>query len=139
MSKQELGQGGDVEDWSSNIHDLIDKMSRRTFVHFSRGGYWQPAVNVYERREDYLACVEIAGVPREKIHVECVNAHKLVVHGVRGKPRPENAEGPYSVLVMEVDIGPFQRDLEFGHAIDVDQVEAKYREGYLWIRLPKKT
>ena len=38
---------------------------------------------------------------------------------------------------MEIDEGPFRREIDLPAAVDTSQVEATYRKGFLWIRLPK--
>jgi HSP20 family protein len=39
-------------------------------------------------------------------------------------------------MEMEIDYGPFERVLELPSDVDPDRVEAKYRDGLLWIYLP---
>ncbi len=39
---------------------------------------------------------------------------------------------------MEVDYGKFERTLHIPCAIDVNEIKASYREGFLMVTLPKK-
>lgn len=139
MSFGKFGQGSGFDEWSRKIHDIMDEMEKRDFVHFRDSGTWQPATNVYETRDAYYVCVELAGVPRQQIDVECVDHQRITIGGSRGQPRPTGIEGPLSIHAMEVDEGPFWREIELPEPIDVDRLEATYSEGYLWITVPRRT
>jgi HSP20 family protein len=137
MALGNFGQGEGFEEWSQNIHDIMDEMLRRSFVRFRDSGTWQPATNVYETRDAYHICVELSGVSREEIGLECCECTRITIRGRRAQPRPDGVEGPLSVHAMEIDEGPFSREIDLPEPIDVDQIEAKYGEGYLWITVPR--
>ena len=139
MSFGKFGQGAEYEEWSQKIRDIMDEMEKRDFVHFRDSGTWQPATNVYETRDTYFICVELAGVPRQQIEVECLDSRRILIRGSRAQPRPEGVEGPLSIHAMEVDEGPFWREIELSEPIDVDRMEATYSEGYLWIKVTRTT
>jgi HSP20 family protein len=139
MSFGKFGQGDDLDEWSRKIRDIMDEMEKRAFVHFRGSGTWQPATNVYETRDAYYICVDLAGVPRQQIDVECVDRQRITIRGRRGQPRPEGVEGPLSIHAMEVDEGPFWREIDLPEPINVDRLEASYSEGYLWITVPRAT
>ena len=139
MAIDRFGQSEGVENWSRKIHDIMDEMLNRTFVDFRDARAWQPAINVYETREAYFICVELAGVNEDEIDVECVDATRVVIRGRRAQPRPAGPDTILSVYVMEIDEGPFRREIELAQPVDVDAVQAAYTEGYLWITLPRTT
>lgn len=140
MSDQEFGQGQDISDWSENIHDLIQQMHKRKFVQFRDSGAWMPAANVYEIAEAFIVCVDLAGMTKENVAVHCTDDRRLVLAGNRRQPRPDvPADSPPSMLVLEIDEGPFRRELELPKPFDIDQVSASYERGYMWIMLPKKS
>jgi len=70
---------------------------------------------------------------REEIEIECRNGRMILISGKRGQPRPEGVDGPLSVHAMEIEEGPFRREIDLPEDIDVDGIEAIYNEGYLWI------
>ena len=139
MSYGKFGQGEGFDEWSQKIHDIMDEMQKRDFVHFRDVGTWQPATNVYESRDAYHICVELAGVCQEHIDVCLTEAGRILITGTRTQPRPDGVEGPLSVHAMEIDQGPFRREIDLPEEIEGDQVEATYTEGYLWITVPRKT
>lgn len=110
-----------------------------TQVRFGRVGgtdRWRPAVNAYRCADQFVVCVDLAGVDRSAVQV-FAEPRRLVLRGTRPPPGPPCEQPqPVRVLEMEIDYGPFERVLELPSEVDPDQVEAKYREGLLWIYLP---
>ena len=137
MSRRNFGSGDSVEDWSRKVQDIMDEMRNRIFLDYRTTGTWQPALNVYETRGAYYACVELAGLEQSAICVECLGPQRVRISGHRGQPRAGDLENPFSVEMMEIDEGPFCREFELPEPISVDAVEATYDKGYLWITLPK--
>ena len=139
MAFNKFGQNEAFDEWSRKIHDIMDEMQKRDFVHFRHSGIWQPATNVYETRDAYHICVDIAGMQVERINVECVDRTHIMIAGRRAQPRPRGVEGPLSVHALEIDEGPFGREIDLPEPIDVEKMEATYSEGYLWITAPRIT
>src|SRR6185503_2051383 len=106
---------------------------------------WAPNVNLYENDAAYVVCVDLAGVDKEKIDV-VVSDQKLTLRGARLVPtlpdQPPHLEGRHPpklrVHVMEIDNGPFCREVELPADVAHDQVSAAHLNGLLWIQLPKK-
>lgn len=139
MSTRDLAQGHNMDEWANKIHEFMDEMHKRTFVQFRHERAWQPATNVYETEGAYVMCVDLAGMEENDISVECVDASRVRIAGRRDKPRPEDVDDQLSVHVMEIDEGPFRREIDLPVPVDVNAVQAKYRKGFLWIFLPKTT
>ena len=65
---------------------------------------------------------------------------RLIVRGVRDVPEPTHAEGrAVQLLAMEIDYGPFEREVRLPASVDIDNVHAEQRNGLLWISLPLKS
>lgn len=126
-----------MREWSTKIRLIMDEMRKRSFVHFRDSGCWQPAVNLYESDRAFHVCVALAGMRRDGIDVTCLDEHRLVISGHREQPQPADAAAPLSILAMEIDSGNFARQLELPLPFDIENVAATYREGLLWITLPK--
>lgn len=137
MTFSKFGHGDEIEDWSRKIQSLMDEMLNRSFVRFRKVETWQPATDVYETCSAYYICLELAGMTPEAVGVEWRGTRRLVITGYRGNPRPAGVSDPLSVHVMEIDHGPFRREVELPEPVNVDAVEATYDRGYLWITLPK--
>ncbi len=137
MGSSKFGHDDEIHERARRIHDIMDEMLNRSFVHFRDAGTWQPATDVYENRDCYFICVELAGISPEAVDVECRDQRVVLISGGRGNPRPQGVHGTLSVHVMEINHGPFQRDIELPEPVNVDGVEATYDKGYLWVKLPK--
>ena len=127
-------------------HKLMEQMQKGYF-NFCPSETWTPSVNLYETAAEYVVCVDLAGVEKEKIDLE-IRDNRLKLSGSRAVPRPEDyleqpqPEGPgetprLRVHLMEIDHGGFCREVELPLNIDAEQINASYRNGMLWIEIPK--
>jgi len=119
------------------LHDVTSEL---VHLQFSRFGShtWQPAINAYRCDKCIRVCVDLAGVERSRIDLT-VEPERLIVRGVRDVPEPTHAEErPVQMLAMEIDYGPFERDIVLPADVEIDQATAEQRNGLLWISLPLK-
>ena len=108
---------------------------------FYPGETWQPSVNLYETARSYLVCVDLAGVDKDKIDVEVAD-HRLKLRGARDVPSYDalNSADPNEkvrIHLMEIDHGGFSREVELPMDADRRKISATYRNGMLWIEIPK--
>lgn len=120
------------------IGDVIEEITHKRYYFFSRSVGWRPAINIYEEEHRYFLCVELAGLAREQIDVE-VLGHKLLIRGERPVPLPPQSEGPRCILRMEINSGPFQREIELPGEADMNAIEARFDNGFLCITIGKRT
>jgi HSP20 family protein len=111
------------------------------YYNFCGSDTWSPPVNLYETETAYLVCVDLAGVDKEKIDVE-VLAGELTLRGHRQVPwqSPKDGAGEPKLRVhlMEIDHGSFCRSVELPPDAAKEQINASYRDGLLWVEIPKK-
>jgi HSP20 family protein len=96
-----------------------------------RRGY-RPEVDVY-RSEDpptLVVQVELPGIDPEDVRL-VASPEALLIAGERRRPKDG---GHYQQ--MEIDYGPFQRQITLAEDIDPEQATATYERGMLTIRLP---
>ena len=130
---------------SRQANKLMEQMTKG-YYNFCPGDAWAPSVNLYETATDYLVCVDLSGVDKEKIDVE-VHDNRLRLSGARHVPQPDPEElgsqsnDPHQpklrVHLMEIDHGTFCRDVELPLNVDRERIEARYRNGLLWVEIPK--
>jgi HSP20 family protein len=127
---------------SRQANKLIEQM-QKAYFNFCPSETWTPSVNLYETAESYLVCADLAGVDKEKIEVE-VNGQILKLRGTRAVPAHEEAAGSAAheprrirIHLMEIDHGGFCREVELPEDVDRERIAANYRNGMLWIELPK--
>lgn len=127
---------------SREMTRLIERMSRQPSGAMPPDT-WVPAVNLYETTGAYIVCVDLAGVERAALDLT-ITGNRLLLQGRRKAPEcPGSIEdetrpiGRTRVHLMEIDHGPFAREVELPDDIDRDRISAAYREGLLWIEVPK--
>lgn len=101
---------------------------------FSRGmrrGY-RPEVDVYRTGNPpaLTVVVELPGVDPAEVEV-IASTQALLIAGERRRPKDS---GQYQQL--EIDYGPFQRQVTLAEPVDPAQATATYERGFLKIRLP---
>lgn len=133
-----------------------------SFYAFVTEQRWTPAVNLYETDAGYSVCVDLAGVDKNRIDVE-VLGRQLRLAGQRAIPAdfapqaslagaepteastthadcsPVGARRRCRIHVMEIDHGPFERLVELPSDADPERITARYREGFLWIDIPRRS
>jgi len=139
----ETGPDHPFQHISRNVNKIVEQMQKGYF-NFRPNDTWAPNVNLYETDEEYLVCVDLAGVDKEKIDLEVSNG-RLSIRGIRavpsyGDPEADAAadKGKLRVHMMEIDHGAFFREVELPEHVAQSKIEAHYRNGMLWIELPKK-
>jgi HSP20 family protein len=117
------------------LHDVTYELSRSRFSRFARQA-WAPAVNAYRCEQCIRICVDLAGVERSLIDLT-VEPRRVVIRGTRELPEPSDAEGhTVQLLAMEIDYGPFEREIDLPVEVEIDKAHAEQRNGLLWIALP---
>ena len=99
---------------------------------------WKPAINLCEYKTHYAVVVDLAGVKAAEIDLRAEEG-MLVLSGDRAVPADCEPRGESRVHLMEIDHGQFRRAIQLPEDVDVDAIEALYRNGYLWVRIPKAT
>ena len=130
---------------SRNVNKIIEQM-QKGYYNFRPNDTWAPNVNLYENNHAYLVCVDLAGVDKEKIDLELVDS-RLTLRGSREVPSFDDEDrvqsagverGKVRVHVMEIDHGSFYREVELPRHVERDRINAHYRNGMLWIEIPKR-
>ena len=99
---------------------------------------WRPALNAFRCEQGVRICVDLAGVERSQIDLT-VKGRRLLIRGERETPEPSDQEGrAVQMIAMEIDYGPFEREVQLPNDIDIGSIHAEQRNGMLWISLPKK-
>jgi HSP20 family protein len=120
--------------WHGAVHDISYELSRSQFSRFAHA--WQPAINAYRCETCIRICVDLAGVDRSVIDLT-VEPRRVVIRGTRELPEPSHSEGhALRLLAMEIDYGPFERQMALPVEVEIDEAHAEQRNGLLWILLP---
>ena len=120
----------------------VARQMNKGYYNFLPNETWTPSVNLYETETAYVVCVDLSGVDKEKIDLTVAD-QRLKLRGARAVPvqpdgETEMANKRVKVHLMEIDHGGFSREVELPHDVEHDKINANYRNGMLWIELPKK-
>jgi HSP20 family protein len=107
-----------------------------TRVQFWQGAphRWQPSINAFRCERGVRICVDLAGVEKSSIDLT-VEPRRVVMRGSRNPPEP-TSERALQLLALEIDYGPFEREIDLPIDIDVEGAHAEQENGLLWITLP---
>lgn len=135
----ELLQAAHESKFSSATHQMskwVDHVLGPGYHQYRPGEAWAPAINLYEDKKRYCLVVDLAGLHADQINIQ-IESKQMVISGNRPSPQIPDACEEICMHLMEIDHGPFMRTLELPDNADTDGIEASYRGGYLWIKIPK--
>lgn len=122
-------------------HSLGDDPDSLPYYRRGRGDWfparhpriWRPPTDVYETDEHVVVKVEVAGMRREDFSISFAD-RRLVIAGRRQDPT-----GKLIYQNMEINYGEFRSEVIVGWALDQTAIQADYRDGFLYVLLPKET
>jgi len=120
-----------------HMGEMAEELLKKNFFRNTAPDAWRPAMNIYEGSDRYVACLELSGMDRESIDIEAGDG-VLYVRGERERPMLDGLAQDISVHLMEIDSGRFQRKVPVPRDVDADRIRANYRNGYLWIVMPRR-
>jgi len=110
----------------STDHRPREKVSER---------WYRPELDLFELPDRYELHVDLPGATRESIDVS-VDGGLLTIEASVPDRWPENGVGV--VDRREYGVGSFRRRVRLGEDIDPDSIEARFVNGVLELRLPKR-
>jgi len=115
----------------------VDSVLGGGFRHYGSREVWRPAINLCEHADYYCLVAELSGMQAGEIDLR-VEDGTLFLTGERAMPSDPKVKGQAKLHLMEIDHGQFLREVKLPEDVDVDAIEATYRGGYLWVRIPRK-
>jgi HSP20 family protein len=126
------GRRKDIDDLAGEIQELFADLWQVPRFAGMRHGY-RPQCDCF-RTDDPPAIhvvIELPGVDPASVDVATVG-RSLVVAGSRERPKMLGAH----YQQVEIDYGPFQRQIDLGADVDAERATAAYERGMLKIVLP---
>lgn len=123
--------------WDWDPFRELDRMQAEVADLFGRAndsyapGY--PPVNVWVNDEAAVVTAELPGVEPEKIDISVVG-NRVTLSGSRPA---EELKGDERYLRSERGYGEFSRTIGLPFRVQPDQVEARFKDGVLHLKLPK--
>jgi HSP20 family protein len=97
-----------------------------------RAASWLPAAEGWIEDGAYVIQIALAGVDPKGVKVSLMDN----VLTVKGERKADHDTAGKDYFVREVEYGTFQRSFTLPEGVDADQVEAKYANGMLEMRVP---
>lgn len=94
---------------------------------------WSPALDFSEDKDEFVARLEVPGIPKENLDVS-VEGRTLTVSGRRDFEKEEKAE---DYFWREREEGRFVRTVQLPAPVNAAKVDATVTDGVMTIRLPK--
>ena len=118
-----------------NTRDELDRVFETSFGSFFRPlgslNRWNPAVDVYQDKEQFTVYAELPGLKKEEIEIS-LNGDTLTIRG----ERKHEANGDQGFRTDRY-FGKFQRSLTLPVSVNSEKVNATYKDGILKVVLPK--
>ncbi len=118
------------------VFDIIEEMEREILAFFeSRRSFREvsPPADIYESRDLFIIRLEMPGLDRETLNVT-LDGNKLIVRGSK-----KTFKGSEDVIFhqVEIDYSDYKKVFELPENIDRNRIRATYKDGHLYIALPK--
>lgn len=94
---------------------------------------WAPPTDVYETETELVVTMDIAGIDERQISV-AADGRLISIRGVRHEVSPRCKKHFHK---MEIEVGPFQRQIQMPVACDLETLSTTYSNGLLEIRIRK--
>jgi HSP20 family protein len=121
----------------TDLRDEIDRLFESPLSEVARASRlfsgWNPALDLYEDKDNLVVKVELPGMKREGIEVS-LHEGSLSISGER---KSEEKHEDADVYRTERFFGRFQRTVALPTPVAADKVKAQYKDGILTITLPK--
>ncbi len=91
---------------------------------------WYPTADIYDGKEEYLIAIDLPGIDRSALEID-IDDDRLAIKGTR-------APAPDSPTRSQRPMGRFRRSFSVPSSVDQQQIQAKYKDGVLEVRLPKR-
>ena len=129
--------------FGENMMDLFDDFDRDFFRGFGRPEHVLYGKNaarmmktdVKETDEGYELAVDLPGLKKDEIHLDLQNGY-LTISTQKNLENKEEKHG--KLLRQERYTGTMQRSFYVGDNLKEEDVQAKYEDGVLMVKLPKK-
>ena len=116
---------------SPEIGHFLTSIAGVRWVLSHHGQVWRPPTDVYETDDSIVVQVEVAGMSGDDFAITFAE-HNLMVAGVRRDPAAK-----LGYHQMEIPYGEFRTEVYVAETIDVEGIDASYKNGFLLVTLPK--
>ncbi|MDH5657279.1 MAG: Hsp20/alpha crystallin family protein [Spirochaetia bacterium] len=117
----------------SDFNRLHNELSRGFYSQDSYSNGFNPPLNFYVNEDGAMVYCLVPGFNQDDIDIS-INDKQLQL---AGKKEKETLDEKSRVVMEEIKMDQFSRNIELPFRVDADKVVAQYRDGILKISLPK--
>ena len=117
---------------SSEAEHFLISLPNSPWVLTRDGQVWRPPTDVYETDDGIVVKVEVAGMSEDDFSIVFAE-HTLVIAGVR-----HDTSTKRGYHQMEIPYGQFRTEVYVPETIDEEDIEARYKDGFLLVTLPRR-
>lgn len=133
--------------FSRPVANLLEEFleTPSSFTKHMISGDSYPPMDILKGKNGFEIRVAVAGIDKKYLTCEIENNCLVISHK---KPPPDNSsetmmDSPTHLYALEhvhqeIKQSNFEKRLKLGDAIDIDQIESKYENGLIIVRLPLK-
>lgn len=130
----------DIHHKVSKIHEemasLLDDFFRlERPMNIAGERMFAPTADVYETEKEIVVRLELAGVKNKDIFVS-IRDNLLLIRGFRREEEPPKGE-KRSYHKMEINVGPFKRNIHLPCEVNPGQMKMTYKLGVLEVQMQK--
>ena len=100
---------------------------------FREVGFREPAIEVYEEKDDVVVKAEIPGMKKEDLEIN-ISGTLLTIKGEKKQEEEVKKKGYY---YSERSYRSFMRTIDLPKEVHIDKAYANFKDGVLEVRLPK--
>lgn len=124
--------------WNPGLFEDMGKEMNRLMERFYEGEngesrFFAPRLNIAETDTAYEVTAELPGMKPEDFNIEFKDGQLWIT----GERKQEAEEKGKTYHRLERRYGQFRRVITLGTDVDVDRVDASYRDGILSLNVPK--
>jgi len=116
------------------FEELMGRSLRRLADEDRLRGSWSPAVNILEKKDAIVITADLPGLKAEEVEITVDNG----VLTIRGERRLEEAADGETYHRVERVYGMFERTFTLPNSVEVNKIDAKFRNGEMVVTLPKR-
>ncbi len=115
------------------IDSIFDRFFEGWPFRTTAGRQWIPSVDISETTKEIIVRAELPGMDPKDIDIS-IQGNLLTLRGERRQEKEEEGENYHRI---ERSFGAFSRTLQLPAEVDLEKVNATYKDGVLKITLPK--
>ena len=117
----------------SNFSDRFGFLKRKEADEEYDNAVWMPLTDIQEDKDNFKLSVDLPGVPKENVKISFSDG-QLSISGERKQEKEAKGSTYHRV---ERTYGKYYRSFTLPKEIKIDKIDAEYKDGQLFITIPK--